>query len=84
MRLRRARHDVPAKKFVQPPAGPLHEPLFHGIAPAWRGDRSFPRPICARGDVVFVDAGDHIPADGEVIDGVASVDESAITGEAPR
>jgi K+-transporting ATPase ATPase B chain len=34
-----------------------------------------------RGDVVLVVAGDTIPADGEVIDGVASVDESAITGE---
>jgi K+-transporting ATPase ATPase B chain len=34
-----------------------------------------------RGDVVLVEAGDTIPGDGEVIDGVASVDESAITGE---
>ena len=34
-----------------------------------------------KGDVVLVQAGDVIPADGEVIAGVASVDESAITGE---
>ncbi len=34
-----------------------------------------------RGDVVLVEAGDTLPADGEVIEGVASVDESAITGE---
>jgi potassium-transporting ATPase ATP-binding subunit len=34
-----------------------------------------------KGDVFLVEAGDAIPADGEVIDGVASVDESAITGE---
>jgi len=34
-----------------------------------------------KGDVVLVEAGDVIPADAEVIDGVASVDESAITGE---
>ncbi|WP_431619058.1 potassium-transporting ATPase subunit KdpB [Limnospira platensis] len=34
-----------------------------------------------RGDRIKVIAGDVIPADGEVIDGVASVDESAITGE---
>ena len=34
-----------------------------------------------RGDVVLVEAGDFIPGDGEVIEGVASVDESAITGE---
>src|SRR5262249_14176851 len=33
------------------------------------------------GDVVVVEAGQMIPADGEIIEGVASVDESAITGE---
>jgi K+-transporting ATPase ATPase B chain len=34
-----------------------------------------------KGDVLLVEAGDMIPLDGEVIEGVASVDESAITGE---
>lgn len=34
-----------------------------------------------KGDIVIVKAGEQIPADGEVIDGAASVDESAITGE---
>src|SRR5471030_3242935 len=34
-----------------------------------------------KGDVFLVETGDFIPADGEVIEGVASVDESAITGE---
>lgn len=34
-----------------------------------------------KGDFVVCDAGDIIPADGEVIEGIASVDESAITGE---
>jgi len=34
-----------------------------------------------KGDVFLVESGDFIPADGEVIEGVASVDESAITGE---
>jgi K+-transporting ATPase ATPase B chain len=34
-----------------------------------------------RGDVVLVEAGDYVPGDGEVIEGAASVDESAITGE---
>ncbi len=33
------------------------------------------------GDVCIVSAGEYIPSDGEIIDGVASVDESAITGE---
>jgi potassium-transporting ATPase ATP-binding subunit len=34
-----------------------------------------------RGDVVLVPAGELIPADGEIVEGIASVDESAITGE---
>jgi K+-transporting ATPase ATPase B chain len=38
----------------------------------------------AQGRHVLVEAGDVMPADGEVIDGVASVDESAITGESAR
>ena len=35
----------------------------------------------ARGDCVVCEAGDVIPSDGEIVEGVASVDESAITGE---
>ncbi|HSB53148.1 MAG TPA: potassium-transporting ATPase subunit B, partial [Gemmatimonadales bacterium] len=34
-----------------------------------------------KGHAVFVPAGEYIPADGEIIEGVASVDESAVTGE---
>ncbi|SHI20284.1 K+-transporting ATPase ATPase B chain [Sporobacter termitidis DSM 10068] len=34
-----------------------------------------------KGDIVYVKAGEQIPIDGEVVDGAASVDESAITGE---
>ncbi len=40
-----------------------------------------PAPQLRKGDLYLVETGDVIPADGEVIDGVASVDESAITGE---
>jgi K+-transporting ATPase ATPase B chain len=40
-----------------------------------------PAPRLRKGDVVLVRAGEFIPGDGEVIEGVASVDESAITGE---
>jgi K+-transporting ATPase ATPase B chain len=49
------------------------------------GDRSRSTAVRAnelrRGDVVLVETGDYIPADGEVREGAASVDESAITGE---
>jgi potassium-transporting ATPase ATP-binding subunit len=38
-------------------------------------------PDLRKGDTVFCETGDIIPADGEVIEGIASVDESAITGE---
>jgi len=40
-----------------------------------------PAPSLRKGDIVMVKAGEFIPADGEIIEGVASVDESAITGE---
>ena len=40
-----------------------------------------PAPKLRKDDVVIVSAGEFIPGDGEIIEGVASVDESAITGE---
>jgi K+-transporting ATPase ATPase B chain len=43
--------------------------------------RTVPATQLRRGDVVVVSAGELIPGDGEVTEGVASVDESAITGE---
>ena len=65
--LRASRKETPAKKL---PKGR-------------RGDA--PVAVSANqlraGDVVLVDAGDLIPMDGEVIEGVASVNEAAITGE---
>ncbi len=47
------------------------------------GDRieTVPAASLRKGDVVIVHAGEFIPGDGEIIEGVASVDESAITGE---
>src|SRR6202158_743799 len=42
---------------------------------------SVPSSKLRSGDIVVVTAGDFVPGDGEVIEGVASVDESAITGE---
>src|SRR6201990_1895313 len=47
-------------------------------------DRTYrrgPGPSLKVGDVVLVEAGDNFPSDGEVIEGVASVNEAAITGE---
>jgi potassium-transporting ATPase ATP-binding subunit len=43
-----------------------------------------PAPDLQRGDVVVVSAGEIIPADGEIIEGVGSVDESAIPASRPR
>ncbi|MEQ1923139.1 MAG: potassium-transporting ATPase subunit KdpB, partial [Pyrinomonadaceae bacterium] len=43
--------------------------------------RAVAAPELRKGDVVYVEAGEFIPGDGEVVEGVASVDESAITGE---
>ncbi len=65
--LRQAKKDVMAKKLNEP----------HPKAPI----RIMTASDLRRGDVVLVETGDTIPADGEVIEGVASVDESAITGE---
>ena len=53
---------------------------------AWRrtesgGLEEVAAPDLRRGDVVVVEAGQVIPADGEIVEGVGSVDESAITGE---
>jgi potassium-transporting ATPase ATP-binding subunit len=45
------------------------------------GMEKVPAASLRKNDVVMVHAGEFIPADGEIIEGVASVDESAITGE---
>ena len=65
--LRKARKDTPARKLAEP----------RKDAHATNVSASTLR----KGDIVLCEACDHIPVDGEVIEGVASVDESAITGE---
>ncbi|WP_366949824.1 potassium-transporting ATPase subunit KdpB [Immundisolibacter sp.] len=65
--LRSAKQTVTAKKLREPRRDAPVEPV--------------PGSALRRGDVVLVEAGDMIPGDGEVIDGVASVNEAAITGE---
>ena len=59
------------------------EVMAHKLASPERDARSVDTSSAElrKGDVVLVDAGELIPADGEVIAGAASVDESAITGE---
>jgi K+-transporting ATPase ATPase B chain len=44
-------------------------------------EEKVPAPDLQKGDLVVCEAGDMIPADGDVVEGIASVDESAITGE---
>ena len=69
--LRSLKKSTWAKKFS------AHtEKVFHGTA--WLPEQA---ENLRKGDVVLVEAGDMIPLDGEVIEGVASVNESAITGE---
>jgi potassium-transporting ATPase ATP-binding subunit len=53
-----------------------------GWAPGAPGrEEEVAAPLLQQGDVVVVEAGQVIPGDGDVVEGIASVDESAITGE---
>src|ERR1700684_1094089 len=52
-----------------------------GLDPAPAPEEEVPGTELTIGDVVVVEAGQIIPGDGDVVEGVASVDESAITGE---
>ncbi|MEQ1524237.1 MAG: hypothetical protein ABL936_23505, partial [Aestuariivirga sp.] len=66
--LRRTRTDTLAKRLIIPETN----------------DRVFEKVSALKlnpGDLVLVEAGDLIPADGEIVEGIASVNESAITGE---
>ena len=70
--LRSSRREINAKKLSKPDSGDQYLSVPSSIVPA---------STLTRGDVVLVEAGDFIPCDGEVIQGIASVNESAITGE---
>ncbi|WP_418006041.1 potassium-transporting ATPase subunit KdpB [Mycobacterium sp. PDNC021] len=53
-----------------------------GWAPGQPGtEEEIAAPLLQQGDIVVVEAGQVIPGDGDVVEGIASVDESAITGE---
>jgi len=64
-------------------AGALRKMRKDTTARRWRDGREerVPAPELRKGDEVICEAGDLIPGDGEVVEGIASVDESAITGE---
>ncbi|HEX3348836.1 MAG TPA: potassium-transporting ATPase subunit KdpB [Acetobacteraceae bacterium] len=65
--LRKARSETQAKVLIRGDDRSLYRPMASSLLQA--------------GELVLVEAGDLIPSDGEVIEGVASVNESAVTGE---
>jgi K+-transporting ATPase ATPase B chain len=65
--LRKARKETVATKLAEPRRDARSEAVSSSLL--------------RKGDLVLVEAGEFIPADGEVVSGAASVDESAITGE---
>jgi len=65
--LRRTRRDVPARRLASRTRD--------------AATTTVPAADLRKGDVVLVEPGDVLPCDGTVIEGVASVDESAVTGE---
>jgi K+-transporting ATPase ATPase B chain len=65
--LRTAKRDITAKKLDEPRYGSNYSKVSGSTL--------------RKGDVLLIEAGDFVASDGDVIEGVASVDESAITGE---
>lgn len=65
--LRKTRQETIAKKLARPERTTNYEEV--------------PSTALRQGDLYLVETGDIIPADGEIVEGVASVDESAVTGE---
>src|ERR1700754_4103274 len=67
--LRKTREDTPAKKVF-------------AVGEIYVGEvKVVPSSQLRKGDVFIAEAGDMIPMDGEIIEGLATIDESAITGE---
>ena len=66
--LRRTRQETPAKRL-------------RGAAQRGAPVESVSSTQLRQGDIYLVEAGDTLPCDGEIVEGVASVDESAVTGE---
>ena len=66
--LRRTRSDTRAKRYIDP----------ENLSGVFEGVNALDLRL---GDIVLVEAGDIIPGDGDIVDGIASVNESAITGE---
>ncbi|HWX98297.1 MAG TPA: potassium-transporting ATPase subunit KdpB, partial [Mycobacterium sp.] len=71
--LRRAKTSMMARRLKNwaPGASSVREAVEEEVA----------APLLQQGDIVVVEAGQVIPGDGDVVEGIASVDESAITGE---
>jgi K+-transporting ATPase ATPase B chain len=67
--LRKTREDTPAKKIF--PVGEIYTNEVKIV----------PSAQLRKGDVFLCETGDTIPMDGEIIEGIATIDESAITGE---
>ena len=67
--LRKTREDTPAKKVF--PVGEIHTNEIKIV----------PSSQLSKGDIFVCETGDIIPMDGEIIEGIATIDESAITGE---
>jgi len=67
--LRKTREETPAKKIF-----PVGEMYINEL-------QIVPSSSLAKGDIFICEAGDTIPTDGEIIEGLATIDESAITGE---
>ena len=67
--LRKTREETPAKKMTA--LGKFHSEEIQIV----------PSSQLKKGDLFFCEAGDIIPMDGEIVEGLATIDESAITGE---